>query len=178
MDGIDSILNGVAFKRYNNKGWYSRVHARVVLFVQQNMLTWSCLTRPHSETRLVWNGIEPAQLDGGTAERGRGEKQDTNTRLAFAEIKKNCRCLISIFFAMIEKKWLLWFAFGIKFAFTSCQEQIWCTTLEWISHRLQTEVARWANCYVALPYVSTNLHLYWSIYCPMTLLSRILFLIC
>lgn len=82
-------------------------------------------------------------------------------------------------FAMIKKQWLLWFAFGIKSsACTSCQEQIWCTTLEWISHRLQTEAARWVNCYVALPYVGTNLRLNWSICCPMTLLSRILFLIC
>ena len=36
----------------------------------------------------MWNGIEPAQLDGGIAERGRGGKQETNTRLALLKSRK------------------------------------------------------------------------------------------
>ena len=62
----------------------------------------------------MWNGIEPAQLDGGTAEGGRGGKQDTITRLAFAEIKKNCRCLIFISFCNNQKAVATVVVFGIK----------------------------------------------------------------
>ena len=134
----------------------------------------TCLTWPHSETRLVWMvsnhpSLMEALLRGG---------EEGNRILILGWLLLKSRKIADAwypFFCNDQKA----VATVVRFWYEIRMHLLPRTDLvHHVPHRLQTEVARWANCYVALPYVGTNLHLNWSIYCPMTLLSRILFLIC